>query len=69
MTRLATAARTLEAAMRDITETEELAVAAWRAVDRLSLCPVGCLAMNRTALIEMRERIDGMLELKGRGDA
>lgn len=57
--------RVMNAAIRDIDATEDMAVAAWRAVERLSTCPTGCLAMNRQALIEMQERIDQMLARVG----
>lgn len=65
MSALAQSVRVLNSAVRDIDETEERAVAAWRAVERLSTCPTGCLAMNRQALIEMQERIDQMLARVG----
>ena len=61
MTRLAQTARVLEAVQSDMVLTEDRAVKAWIAVDRLTVCPTGCLAMNRRALIEMRDKLDAML--------
>jgi hypothetical protein len=55
-------ARVMAAAMRDQDETDARAFDAWRAVDKLSLCPADCLRHNKQALIEIRERVNAMLE-------
>jgi hypothetical protein len=61
MTRLATRARLLEAVQADQERTEDLAVAMWRAVQSLSVCPKDCLARNRVAMIEAHELLGQML--------
>jgi hypothetical protein len=41
--------------------TELLAIDAWRAIERLSLCPQSELDQMRVALIDMQDRIELML--------
>jgi hypothetical protein len=52
----------MAAAMRDQDETDARAFDAWRAIDRLSLCPTDCLRHNLQSLIEIRERVNAMME-------
>jgi len=59
--RLATQARIIASVQRDHDETEERAMKAWIAVDRLSLMPTDCLRRNRRALLEMQDKLDAML--------
>jgi hypothetical protein len=42
-------------------DVESEAVAAWRAVDRLTTADTADLIQNRTALLEMSEKLDAMI--------